>query len=280
MIYPFRESLEPVSLTVPACSFILTLPSGPNGPSRESGRARANRMIRFLKPIVLLAFFISPIVALAQNGPFLNLTAIPVGAKPSGVAIGALSLDGTLGIATTNTADGTVSILLKNSDGSYRLPLTLTTDPGPGAIAIADVNKDGIGDLIVATTSTVQVFLGTGYGTFLTPFELNYPQKDQPSAIQIADFNGDGILDLAIADVQTNDTGVSVFLGKGDGTFTIASLGGPGVLSGVAVAGGLVAGDFDGNGTIDLGVITTTSMVPSTSIVAILSNDGKGNLTF
>lgn len=237
-------------------------------------------MIRFLKPILLLAFCLVPMFVAAQNGPFLNLTATPVGAGPVGVAIGALSLDGTLGIATANNVDGTVSIVLKNSDGSYRLPLTLATNPGPGAIAIADVNKDGIGDLIVATTSTVQVFLGTGYGTFLTPFELNYGQNDKPSAIQVADFNGDGILDLAIADTQLGTSSVTIFLGKGDGTFAIATPGGGPAFAGSTALGGLVAGDFDGNGTINLAVITTTSMVPSTSIVSILSNDGKGNLTF
>jgi hypothetical protein len=238
-------------------------------------------MPSYLRAIIMQVIFfvlLFPTLTPAQNGPFINLSAITVGKGPTGVAVGDLNGDGIPDIVTTNSADGTVSIILGNGDGSYGTPKTLATNAGPGAIVIADFNGDGNRDLIVGTTSgnsTVQIFLGNGDGTFEAPATLNFG-SERPVAFQVADFNGDGKLDLAIATVDSVAASVNIFLGKGDGTFALVGTGGPG-FSGSIALGGLVAGDFDGNGTVDLAVIVTTTM--SGSAVAVVSNDGTGNLT-
>jgi len=232
--------------------------------------------------IMQVTFFVLlfPTLTAAQNGPFINLSAISVGKGPTGVAVGDLNGDGIPDIATTNTSDNTISIMLGNGDGSYGTPKTVATNAGPGAIVIGDFNGDGKGDLIVGTTTnvgTVQIFLGNGDGTFEAPATLAISGNERPVAFQVADFNGDGKLDLAIANADPSLASVNIFLGKGDGTFALVGGGGPG-FNGSTALGGLVAGDFDGNGTVDLAVIVTTTM--SGSAVAVVSNDGTGNLTF
>ena len=83
----------------------------------------------------------------------------------------------------------------------------------------------------------------------------------------MADFNGDGIPDFATANVVSNN--VSVFLGKGDGTFAPAK--------NFAVLGtnpkSVVAGDLDGDGKVDL--VTCNDLSGNVSVLI-----GNGDGTF
>jgi len=71
----------------------------------------------------------------------------------------------------------------------------------PG-VALADLNKDGKLDLIVATcdNAMIRVRFGDGTGTFSDP-PVDFPivSADSPSAFgaAVADFNGDTNLDIA-----------------------------------------------------------------------------------
>src|SRR5258708_27418448 len=66
-----------------------------------------------------------------------------------------------------------------------------------------------------------------------------------PKAVAVSDFNGDGQLDIVVAGAD----GVSVLLGRGDGTFQAAQTF-PAGSSPVSVA----VGDFNGDGKPDLAV--------------------------
>jgi hypothetical protein len=67
--------------------------------------------------------------------------------------------------------------------------------------------------------STGGYTLSTAFQASTPPFQ-QLPSGGGPNSIITGDFNGDGILDLATADYDANE--VSVFLGRGDGTFAPA----------------------------------------------------------
>jgi hypothetical protein len=92
---------------------------------------------------------------------------------------------------------------------------SLTVGTNPRSVAVADLNGDGIPDLVVADDDAVSVLLGNGDGTFGAP--QTFAPGSSPSSVAVADVNGDGKPDLVIA--NRDDNTVSVLLGNGDGTF-------------------------------------------------------------
>src|SRR5262249_53601941 len=94
----------------------------------------------------------------------------------------------------------------------------------------------------VIIVSEVRVYLSNGDGTFQAG--QPYPIDDNPSSVVVGDLNGDGIPDLAVANHYY--PGVTVLLGKGDGTFLEAGD------YGTRIGGPLLVGDFNGDGIPDL----------------------------
>ncbi len=120
----------------------------------------------------------------------------------------------------------------------------LPTGHGPGAIAVADLDGNGILDLVVAnaTDHSVQVFLGHGDGTFRGPLTYSLGAAS-PTALAVADL-GNGHPDIVTANANTNT--VSVLLGHGDGTFQ-----GPTTLAAGTNPSAVALADL-GNGHVDI----------------------------
>lgn len=116
---------------------------------------------------------------------------------------------------------------------------------------------------LVAVSFASLIFVDPARGVSFAP-AVNYGTQTQPAAVAVGDFNGDGKLDLA---VETDALGVSILLGKGDGTFQTATTYPTNAGSSFSIA----VGDFNGDGSLDL---ATTSY--STSSVSILLGNGDG----
>ena len=100
---------------------------------------------------------------------------------------------------------------------SFQDPVAYAVGGGPRSIATADVNQDGVADLITADyNSGVSVLLGVGDGT-LWP-ALSFATGPGPTAVTAADLDGDGDVDLAT--VNNGDSTVTVLLGDGTGWFS------------------------------------------------------------
>src|SRR5438128_4089349 len=129
---------------------------------------------------------------------------------------------------------------------SIRLPL----DTHPGMVVIADVNKDGIPDILVVG-GNLSVFLGDGKGNFAPANGSPFPAGQNPADIATVDFNGDGNLDVAIANHGVKF--VSVLLGNGKGQFSLAP-GSPFNVESNPHPHGIAVADFNGDKKSDIAI--------------------------
>src|SRR5439155_9672381 len=111
-----------------------------------------------------------------------------------------LNGDGALDIIVCSGSGdpGTVSVLLGNGDGSFQPVDNHAVGSNPRSLAIADVNRDGVLDVITADfgSGTVSVLLGNGDGTFRPA--VSFAAGTGPASVAVGDFNNDGIADLAV----------------------------------------------------------------------------------
>jgi hypothetical protein len=115
------------------------------------------------------------------------------------------------------------AVLLGNGDGTFKqIPLTIPASPaGPiAAVAIADLNGDGILDAV--SSPGTAIYAGNGDGTFQTmPFyTVPLPQGIYASSFATADVNGDGNPDLLLVQTSSAPPYLGVYLGDGHGNFT------------------------------------------------------------
>jgi len=206
------------------------------------------------------------------DGTFGTKKNYTTGKQPQGIAVADVNGDTIPDIVVTNVLDGTVSVLLGKGDGTFKPQVAYTAGGNPLSVAIGDLNGDGIKDLVVAnsTDNDVSVLLGKGNGTFGGP--ITYLTATTPVSVAIADFNGDGNNDIAVADQQGNSQGstVSVLLSDGKGSFQTHV-----EYYTAATPTGVIAGDFDGDGNVDLAVSTSVG-----NTISVLWNKGDGSGTF
>ena len=154
------------------------------------------------------------------------------------------------------------------------------------SLAIADVNGDGVNDVVVVNefgdsadpnNGNVEVLLGKGDGTFQTA--VSYPYNgNQATSVVVADVNRDGKPDILLAIACANSPqctigGVGVLLGNGDGTFQPSVT----VNSGQYNDQSLAVADVNRDGKLDL-LLTfyCTSSCTADGGVAVFLGNGDG----
>jgi hypothetical protein len=223
------------------------------------------------------------------NGTFtLKSTLTPTTPSlPISGVVGDFNNDGKLDLAVISEpecmgcANGT--IFLGNGDGTFTEGNTFFEIDGEIlATATADFDRDGDLDLAVAYypgfgPNDVDIFLGNGNGSFNVYSGLSNGGVLSSSSLAVGDFNHDGIIDIASVGLG-GDTGqnveigpVGIFLGNGDGTFTLQpSQPAVTLVNPVAVT----AGDFNGDGILDLAIADYGS-----TALTILKGNGDGTFT-
>jgi hypothetical protein len=199
-------------------------------------------------------------------------------------------------ISTVTDENGVVTVLAPD-------------DPRYHAIHSFDFDRDGTNDIVYTNRNPDQVVVVFGFpGGGLDPQGLRYPgalptlylnAPSNPEALVVADFNGDGLPDIASAAQDNSFAGVNVYLSKyakDPQTGLPTTLQGfydpiysplPHVANYADALGNsyyqaaykitnLVAGDFDGDGIMDLGLSTLQQVIgpgDESAVVFIMRGD-------
>ncbi len=179
----------------------------------------------------------------------------------------AIGANGT--VATKNI--GSVELLLGNGNGTFQAAKSFTGLAGTNLIAADRFVTGGAEDILLvnnssATTNNGLLFLGDGKGGLGTATSLSLG-IDTITAMVVGDFNRDGMEDFIVAGEAFGVPAFNVFLGNGNGKFNNGTLN---ATSDVPITS-LVAGDFTGQGALDLAV------VHSDGTVDIFLQDGVGD---
>jgi hypothetical protein len=155
------------------------------------------------------------------DGTFQEERTFAAGARPFAVAVADVTGDGIPDLVVANKgyykhAGNTVSVLPGKGDGTFGPQQAFTVGFYPVSVTVADVNGDGVPDIVTANNGdgTVSVLLGQGHGSFQEQPPL--PAGASPYAVAVADVTGDGRPDLVVLDAQGT---VRVLRGDGAGTF-------------------------------------------------------------
>ncbi|MBU0984075.1 MAG: VCBS repeat-containing protein [candidate division Zixibacteria bacterium] len=131
-----------------------------------------------------------------------------VSGDPDAVVAADFNGDGYVDIATANSSDETVSVLL-GSATTFTFSAEYPVGIGQKELAAADLDDDGNPDLVCTNyySDHMSVFYGLGDGLFM--FEMAVPSSTKLTGVTAADFDGDGEIDLACAD--SDDTQIAIF---------------------------------------------------------------------
>lgn len=230
------------------------------------GRARKQGRVAKLREwkMICAVFLLCAGTAVAVNPvPFVNQPLVPDAAAPGSPSF-TLTVNGT-GFVPTSVVHWNGSPRTTHFVSQGRLTATIpATDiakPGTASIAVVNPGPGGGASAVV-------------FFPIATPISsASFATKDLASGngdIQVvtADFNGDGITDLAVSARACGQ--VLIFLGNGDGTFTESAAYpvGPGGPWGAPYS--LAAGDFNGDGKLDL--VTANE----SNFVSVLIGNGDG----
>ncbi|MES2139724.1 MAG: T9SS type A sorting domain-containing protein [Bacteroidota bacterium] len=196
---------------------------------------------------------------------FAQPVSFAVGGNPKSVISADFNNDGKVDLASVNSNDNNLSVLLGDGIGGFGAATNFVVGNTPYSITSGDFNTDGKADLAVVNSisNDVSILLGDGLGSFSTA--TTFAVGSSPYSIISSDFNGDSKADLAIANNGSNN--ISILLGDGTGGF--------GAATDFTIVGSpfsVISADFNGDGKADLATANYFS-----NNVSILLGNGLGS---
>jgi Domain of unknown function (DUF4347)/FG-GAP-like repeat len=192
------------------------------------------------------------------TGGFTPAGSFGVGSTPYAVTAGDFNGDGNLDLATANSTINSVSVVFGDGTGGFGTVNNFLVGNDPRSVTVGDFNADGKLDLATANfgSNNVSVLLGDGTGGFGDA--TNLLVGNSPTSVTAVDFGGFGRPSLVTTNAGSNSVSVLLrngrsFLDPTNGfdpatNFTVGSN-----------PSSVTAGDFNGDGDLDLAVANTNS---------------------
>ena len=205
------------------------------------------------------------------DGTFGPQQTVSVGLEPRGIAVLDADGDGDVDIVNTNSASAAMSnmsLLLNDGSGLFGAPSFFAAGAaGAWALAAADMNGDGILDLVIGAQDDQQILVQTGQGGGVFAPTSSQSSGGPVWMIVTGDVNGDGDDDVATINSSTNNG--AILIGDGSG-----SLGMPAMYAADPFGLATDLGDVDGDGDLDW---MTSSFNGNWRLN---TNDGSGTFSF
>jgi hypothetical protein len=152
------------------------------------------------------------------DGTFHDQVQLHVCQEPRSLATGAFNADPYPDIVLACAGGDQIAVFFGRADGKFEEGPQYPVHRTPVSIASDDLNGDQMVDLVVALRNDkIKVFLGQGNGEFRHGAQYEY--GDTPTSVALSDLNGDGKTDLVVTNGGPMSNAVSIWIGKGDGTF-------------------------------------------------------------
>ena len=128
---------------------------------------------------------------------------------------------------------------------------SISDDSHPHSLAVADLNDDGLLDIVVANSGTdsIGVFLRSDNNTFANQITYSTDPDSVPYSVAVGDFNNDQRLDIIVANFGTHNIGI--LLGTGNGTFVSQTTFSTGSSRPLFVA----VGNFNNDTALDIAIV-------------------------
>lgn len=203
------------------------------------------------------------------GGTFTPAGSVSIG-RPDALAATDVDGDGAVDLIGADATRNELSVARGDGAGTFAAPTTWPAcrDVAPSSafqsdVVAADVDGDGIADLVVACfeSAEVAVLRGLGGATF-APQALHATGGDS-HGVAAGDFDADGKPDLAVA---LSDGGIAILRNLGDGTFEH-----PHYLPIGSGVSAVLTGDVDGDGRLDV-----VGSSPYERTVWLAHGDGNG----